>query len=159
MEAMATVPFPRLRIRIALYCLLAVLSLGTLSGCSSQPVATSDLKVGDCFNMPEEVLSGAQPAGQVERVSCKRVHNSQVVGIKKLSGASYPGEKQLYDLALRECPREFQEFAGISYRDSQWDLYPLSPTETSWKDQKERKLTCVALSLPAQKTSLQDLGK
>ena len=156
---MATAPFPRLGIRLALYCLLAALSLGTLSGCASQSVATSDLRVGDCFNMPEEVLSGTQPAGQVDRVNCQLSHNSQVVGIKKLAGASYPGEKQLYDLALQECAREFQKFAGVSYRDSQWDLYPLSPTETSWKDQKERKLTCVALSLPAQKTSLEDLGK
>ena len=151
--------FPRLRTHLALCCVLATLALGALSGCSSQPIATSELEVGDCFNMPEEVLTGTQPAGQVERISCQRSHNSQVVGIKKLTGTAYPGEKQLYDLASKECAREFERFAGASYRDSKWDIYPLSPTETSWKDQRERKLTCVALSLPAQKGSLQDSGK
>lgn len=152
-------PFPRFRPRIAVLCALAVASCGFLSGCASQPVATSDLKVGDCFNMPEEVFTGAQPAGQVEQVDCQHSHNSQVVGIKKLSGSPYPGEKQLYDLALKECAREFESFVGTSYRDSKWDLYPLSPTETTWQDEGERKLTCVALSLPEQKGSLQDSGK
>lgn len=151
--------FPQLRPRLAVLCALVVSSCGFLSGCASQPVATSDLKVGDCFNMPEEVLTGTQPAGQVERVDCEHSHNSQVVGIKKLSGNSYPGEKQLYELALTECAREFESFVGTSFRDSNWDLYPLSPTETTWKDESERKLTCVALNLPEQKGSLQDSGK
>ncbi|WP_288292699.1 septum formation family protein [uncultured Varibaculum sp.] len=151
--------FPRFRPRLTVLCALLVACCGFLSGCTSQPVATSDLKVGDCFNMPEEVLTGTQPAGQVERVDCEHSHNSQVVGIKKLSGNSYPGEKQLYELALTECAREFESFVGTSFRDSKWDLYPLSPTETTWKDEGERKLTCVALSLPEQKGSLQDSGK
>lgn len=151
--------FPRFRPLLTVFCALLVAGCGFLSGCASQPVATSDLKVGDCFNMPEEVLTGTQPAGQVERVDCEHSHNSQVVGIKKLSGNSYPGEKQLYDLALKECAREFEIFVGTSFRDSQWDLYPLSPTETTWQDEGERKLTCVALSLPKQKGSLQDSGK
>lgn len=156
MDAMTTFTFPRLRTRLALCCGLACLSLGALSGCSSQPIATSQLEVGDCFNMSEEVLTGAQPAGQVERVDCTHPHNSQVVGIKKLSGSTYPGQKQLYDLALKQCARDFKSFVGISYRDSKWDLYPLSPTETSWKDKKERKLTCVALTIPEQNSSLKD---
>lgn len=151
--------FPRFRPRLTVLCALLVAVCGFLSGCASQPVATSDLKVGDCFNMPEEVLTGTQPAGQVERVDCEHSHNSQVVGIKKLSGNSYPGEKQLYELALTECAREFESFVGTSFRDSKWDLYPLSPTETTWKDEGERKLTCVALSLPEQKSSLKDSGK
>ncbi|MDU1224522.1 septum formation family protein [Varibaculum cambriense] len=151
--------FPRFRQLLTVLCALLVACCGFLSGCTSQPVATSDLKVGDCFNMPEEVLTGTQPAGQVERVDCEHSHNSQVVGIKKLSGNSYPGEKQLYELALTECAREFESFVGTSFRDSKWDLYPLSPTETTWKDEGERKLTCVALSLPEQKGSLQDSGK
>lgn len=151
--------FPRFRPLLTVFCALLVAGCGFLSGCASQPVATSDLKVGDCFNMPEEVLTGTQPAGQVERLDCEHSHNSQVVGIKKLSGNSYPGEKQLYDLALKECAREFESFVGTSYRDSKWDLYPLSPTETTWQDEGERKLTCVALSLPEQKGSLQDSGK
>lgn len=159
MEAMTAVSFPRLRTRLALSCVLATLTLGALSGCSSQPIATSSLEVGDCFNMPDEVLTGTQPAGQVERVDCSRAHNSQVVGIKKLTGATFPGQKQLYDLALKQCARDFKNFVGISYRDSKWDLYPLSPTETSWKDKAERKLTCVALTIPEQNTSLEDLEK
>ena len=151
--------FPHFKPRLTVLCVLTVACCGFLSGCTSQPVATSDLKIGDCFNMSEEVLTGTQPAGQVERVDCQHSHNSQVVGIKKLSGNSYPGEKQLYDLALKECAREFESFVGTSFRDSKWDLYPLSPTETTWQDEGERKLTCVALSLPEQKSSLKDSGK
>ena len=66
--------------------------------------------------MSEEVLTGTQPAGQVERVDCEHSHNSQVVGIKKLSGNNYPGEKQLYDLALKECAQEFESPSGICIR-------------------------------------------
>lgn len=156
---MSAYPFAQLKRRLTIFCALALANCGFLGGCASQPVATSDLKVGDCFNMAEEVLTGAQPAGQVERVDCQHSHNSQVVGIKKLSGNSYPGQKQLYDLALKECAREFEGFVGISYRDSKWDLYPLTPTETTWQDKGERKLTCAALSLPEQKGSLKDSGK
>lgn len=153
---MTVFTFPRLRTHLGLICALAALSLGALSGCSSQPVATSDLKIGDCFNMSEEVLTGKQPAGQVERVDCNRSHNSQVVGIKSLDGSSFASQKQLYDLALKQCAQDFQDFVGISYRDSRWDLYLLSPTETSSKDEGARKLTCVALTLPPHKTSLQN---
>ena len=102
---MSIFPFPRLRAHLTIVCALTMASLGCLSGCASQPVATSDLKIGDCFNMPEEVLTGTQPAGQVERLSCQRSHNSQVVGIKKLTGTTYPGEKQLYALSSIECAR------------------------------------------------------
>ncbi|WP_122819826.1 septum formation family protein [Varibaculum vaginae] len=156
---MSAFSFPRLRIRLALSAVLVPLSLGFLAGCSSQPIATSELEVGDCFNMPQEVLTGTQPAGQVERVDCSHSHNSQVVGIKELTDTRYPGQKQLYDLALKQCAQDFKDFVGSSYRDSQWDLYPLSPTETSWKDKAERKLTCVALTIPEQKRSLENSKK
>lgn len=67
----------------ALSVLLGALLWGGLTGCSHQ-ISPSSLQVGQCFNASDGVLTNSQPANQISTLSCRRAHNSEVIGIHTL---------------------------------------------------------------------------
>lgn len=140
---------------IRLLATLATLTL-LVTSCSA---ATSTLKVGDCFNASDAVLTGEEHLANVDTISCDRPHNSEVVGIQLLEDGAYPGEQHLAKLTHTFCTDSFKDYVGIPYEDSRYDLYPLNPSQESWDRNDDRIVACIALSLPKRSDSAANTNK
>lgn len=125
------------------------------AGCSH---TTYTLREGECFTASAEMLTGAEQITDVDAVSCTRAHNSEVVGTHPISDTTYPGPEVLVTRAQKLCQEDFRRYVGIDYQASAHDLYPLIPTEDTWKATGARTITCVALTLPATRESLRNAG-
>lgn len=58
--------------------------------------------------------------------------------------------------ADRGCIDRFEEFVGLSYADSVYDVYVLHPTAGSWRLQDDRAVLCAVFD-PAGQTTVPTL--
>lgn len=141
--------------------LVSVTTLGLASaalavgGCSH---ATYQLREGDCFTASDAMLTKGEDVAEIETTSCTRSHNSEVVGVHKLPDGDYPGAQALVERAQSTCEADFKRYVGVGYEDSEFDLYPLLPTEDTWDIKGARTLSCIALSLPPRTQSVRGAG-
>lgn len=105
------------------------------------------------------MLTGTTEISDIDTTSCTRSHNSEVVGTDTLTDATFPGTEALVARAQQVCPEKFEDYVGIAYTESAYDLYPLIPTEKTWEVAGARTITCVALTLPATRESLKGAGE
>lgn len=145
---------PHLRFVIAL--VLGPALLMSLSACSQSAIS---LHVGDCFTAPDAMLVGDEPLTAVETVPCTTAHNSEVVGVKVLPDSSFPNQKELSELTKKFCLESFKQYVGEELYDSEYELYPVAPSEVSWDKAQDRVITCVALTLPERSSSVKDTRK
>ncbi|MDU0968321.1 MAG: septum formation family protein [Actinomycetaceae bacterium] len=145
----------RSRARLALALAAALVVGGGLAGCSH---ASYSLQTGQCFNASANTLTSSTDVNDLSAVSCSHNHNSEVVGVHKLPKGDYPGQDVLVKQAQSDCEKDFRDYVGIGYEESTYDLYPLVPTESTWKMDSSRSIMCVALSLPPTKGSAKDRG-
>lgn len=130
--------------------------LFTLSACSQSAIS---LRVGDCFTAPETVLVGEEPLTAVEVIPCTKSHNSEVVGIKILKDGPFPQQAELSKITKDFCMKSFEEYVGTQLPDSEYELYPVAPSEYSWDKAHDRVITCVALTLPSRTSSVKGTQK
>lgn len=130
-----------------------VLVATVLTGCSEPAV---NLQIGECFNASDADLRAKVPLSSVETVDCEETHNSEIFAVREIKADSYPGAEKLAAEAAGWCPRAFEEYTGTGYNDSDAGIYPLAPSENSWNRFDDRTLSCVALTIPAQKGSLHE---
>lgn len=136
--------------------MIATMSMTFVSGCSSAP---EDLKVGDCFNAPDSVLTGEEHLADVSIISCDKSHNSEVIGVQILPDGAFPGDKKIAQQTFDFCTKAFEKYVGIPYEKSRYDLYPLNPSKESWERNGDRLVACVALHLPPRSDSAEDTHK
>lgn len=143
-------------------------SLGALTGCGllgddgggvperdeegrvTESVEDGDVfavKVGDC-------LGEGADASELSRVTilpCDEPHDSEAYFAFDLDGDEFPGEAALETEAER-CQGEFEKFVGVPPGESSLVINYFRPTETSWKEQDDREILCLA-SDPAGQTT------
>ncbi len=107
-----------------------------LSGCSGNVFS---LEVGDCFNIPGGPNSEMD---NVDRVSCRDLHEFEVYGTFDLTGSSWPGQSTVSRRADEGCVSRFASFVGIGYDDSEWYLWHMTPTQDSWDRGDDREVIC-----------------
>lgn len=127
-----------MRIRAALL-LAALLAVATVA-CTKE-VASAD--VGDCFEEPENV--GA--IEDFETVDCDEPHFGEVYDTFDVEGDDYPGDEAVSQQAQDGCLTSFEEYVGIPYEESIYQIFPISPTEETWNEADDREVICVLTSL------------
>jgi len=60
-----------------------------------------DLAVGDCFLLPP--MTGQTTVTSVLKVSCKQLHNAQIVATVQPYNADYPGNSTILDQSVAMC--------------------------------------------------------
>ncbi|MDO5746683.1 MAG: septum formation family protein [Actinomycetaceae bacterium] len=125
----------------------------SLSACSDSALS---LRVGQCFTASDEVLLLREEITDVAPVPCTKEHNSEVVGVKVLAGGKYPGRDVLAEKTTDFCTKTFRTYVGIDFQDSQYDMYPLTPSEHSWNKAHDRLVSCIALSIPPHSKSIKN---
>lgn len=118
-----------------------------------ETVSSLELRKGDCFIEPK--LGDDGLVGTVTRVPCTRPHDLQVVGNIALPKGRYPGEEVVEERA-DGCLGRFRDFLGIAYEDSRYELTYYTPTAASWRQDRDRTITCLA-EHPRGKKLKQDL--
>jgi hypothetical protein len=101
-------------------------------------VAADDLKVGDCFNIPN-----GSTIKTVEKQPCTESHNAEVIFIGEYTdGTTYPISLSLDRYIQESCGPAFETFVGRAI-DSQPELSVgyFHPTRDGW-DAGDRTITC-----------------
>lgn len=108
--------------------LLLVVALACGSGKS-----VYDLEVGDCI-VPPDTTSEGEGVATVDSVDCSEPHDGEVTAVFDLDidADEYPGEEQVYGLALDGCP---DKLSTVLY-----------PSEESWGE-GDREAVCILESI------------
>lgn len=130
----------RRRIRVAAALSAAGLVGAGLTACASTSVLT--LSVGDCLRSAD--LAAGQ-VSDVATVACSEPHDAEIFAELSLPDGDYPGIQGVRSAAENFCLPALTEWVGVSYLDSDLEVYPLLPTEDSWTGEDDRVILCIAV--------------
>lgn len=100
-------------------------------------VAADDLKVGDCFNVPNGTT-----VQTVEKRPCNESHTAQVIFAGDYDGDSYPISLSLERYIGEKCIPAYEEYLGRDLdSEPQLSVGYFHPTRDGW-DGGDRKVTC-----------------
>lgn len=120
----------------------------TSGGGRTGPISVFDLQVGDCIDTP----TGPTVTG----VPCAQAHDFEVFALFDIAGepgAAYPGDSTVSDLANTGCQGErFTEYIGEDYATSSIYATSLNPSESTWTEQDDREVVCLAMAQTGQLT-------
>lgn len=108
-----------------------------LAGCSSdssETKSTLDLVVGDCFNDVDE-----EQITEVPIVDCATPHDNEVYYLLEVEFDDYP--TNLSELGYNGCLEHFDAFVGEPFEESKYQVYPMTPTSSSWEN-NDREVVC-----------------
>jgi hypothetical protein len=97
------------------------------------------LQVGDCF---DDDTSFEDLVTDVPVVPCDEPHDNEVFQELELPDGAFPGRDAVIETSLLRCIDAFQPFVGISYLESDLEIFPITPSSTSW-DGGDRVVYCV----------------
>jgi hypothetical protein len=92
--------------------------------------------VGVCFN-PQ-----ASPT-RVQEIDCATSHPAEVVGVKLMTDAGYPGDESVDAAAVEFCYEAFAAYIGVEYDDSSLGMRYFYPTQATWA-LGDRQIVCWA---------------
>ncbi|OEJ97951.1 hypothetical protein J116_008925 [Streptomyces thermolilacinus SPC6] len=101
------------------------------------------LRTGDCFNQPGGAVTEKEVM-TVKSVDCAKPHDAEVTGAFQLSGdGAFPGLPAIERQADERCMKIGEQYSLDSWAvpDNAVTYYYL-PTEQSWRELKDRTVTC-----------------
>lgn len=111
-----------------------------------EPIDPALLGVGDCFE--ERVLNGQAQTDFAEsqsvKVDCDDPHRDEVYLVTAMPdepGTPFPGTDEVGAFADDACLGAFEDFVGLDYVDSVWEIGYIVPTEASWP-LPDRRVVC-----------------
>ena len=125
-------------------------SVGFISGCS-QPEQNEtmdatdnadifDLKVGTCFDNEGE--ANEEVVSTIPIRNCNQPHDNEVFYVFKLPDApSYQASEDSINAELDKCADAFNDYVGVDYQESLYELSEFTPTPESWAD-GDREIVC-----------------
>lgn len=95
-----------------------------------------ELAVGDCFDdTTDEQIS------DVPVVDCAEPHDNEVFHVFDVADGDFPGEAALLEEAEATCIPAFEAYVGRDYATSRLDVFPITPTSSSWAG-GDREIVC-----------------
>lgn len=136
----------RLRAVSALSSLLVLALLGTACSGDDNEGERSVINVaprgpGTCLDFGDEV--GAEVT-ELPVVDCAQPHSHEIFSVVLSPEDVYPGFDALEGEAQARCLGAFEDYVGISAFDSELFYSWLVPTLTSWDQEDDREIICVA---------------
>lgn len=104
-------------------------------------VSVFDIKVGDCYQDPEE----SDTVAELTLVDCDAPHDNEIYAFGLYPAGDddpFPDEADLDEFSDEFCTEEFEAYVGIDYQDSIYYITYLQPTEGSWED-GDREVVCI----------------
>jgi uncharacterized RDD family membrane protein YckC len=96
-----------------------------------------ELRVGDCFieDAEEEFIS------TVQVVPCPEPHGAEVYALVTLPDGDFPGQDAINAQGQELCIAEFEDFVGLSYWESMFEVWSMLPAEDAWRA-GDREVIC-----------------
>ena len=132
-----------MRIRL----LLALLAVSLVTVACGDDDSVFNLKVGDCFN---DDPASADVVTSVATVDCAEPHDNEIFFEFSMTDASFPGREATVAAGGQRCVTEFEAFVGLSYEQSDLDLFPITPTTESCAE-GDRVVYCALYALDLSK--------
>jgi hypothetical protein len=120
------------------------------------------LQLGDCLVLPDSMIPGPQGSlaersvqTELQGVPCSASHNGEIVMIDEAffedySDGGFPGFEQLETVESYEaCVTGLDAYTGTVYEETNFDILPLFPDESSWESMDDRELVCIGVTLDA----------
>jgi hypothetical protein len=104
----------------------------------------TDLKVGDCFDVPESVVTDAVLKG-VQHHPCGDPHTAEVIftGFVPGTNEAYPDDASFSAFARTLCFPAYRDYRGRDYEaDLGYHVSTVAPTADGWKT-GDRGFTCL----------------
>lgn len=106
------------------------------------------LKLGDC-----KMSSSQGLVSDADVVPCDQPHDEEVYFEYTMPDGEY-SEEAINAASEEQCTGDgFTNFVGIGFNESELNVYPLTPTETTWNDYNDRVIQCI-ISDPAGQISV-----
>ena len=102
-----------------------------------------DLRVGDCFDLPPEVVT-ATVLKEVQHRPCSTAHSAELLFVGSVQGANdeYPTVPQFLAFVKAECSPAYRDYTGREYdTDLTYEMKMLWPTADGWAA-GDRALRC-----------------
>ena len=112
------------------------------------------MRVGDCFDDPQELLDSETGTAEFEDVGglpCSDPHDNEVYAVFDVSFEAFPGEEGMSDVATDKCLQRFEDFVLRSYDESILDIFPIYPSADSWSRLDDREVICAVYHLEGEK--------
>lgn len=107
-----------------------------------------DLEVGTCF---DDTDTEATEVSDVPVVDCSEPHDNEVFAVFDYTASdTFPGSSAMNDAAQESCVAEFEAYVGLSYQESDLNVFPITPTQGSWDD-GDREIVCALYNLDLSK--------
>src|SRR5262249_35056584 len=102
-------------------------------------------RAGDCMQRPRDVNTASAWPDLVTAVPCTERHIAEVIysGNYWPAAMAFPGNPTIYRQAAKRCVKIFHTYDGISYADSEYTGYDITPQGRPDWNQGDRLLTCV----------------
>lgn len=104
------------------------------------------IEVGNCF---DQLPAPAQQPYAVLVIPCAERHLYEVFALATYAdpevpakGTIYPGDLVVANRADQQCLAGFEEFIGIEWPASDYELQSWWPTEESWTTKNDRHIVC-----------------
>lgn len=97
--------------------------------------AVTDLEVGDCVDLPSG-FEDEDEVGRVKTFECTEPHDAEVFSVGDLGDGDdpYPSMRDIEDLMAEACLPDFEDYVGLSYEQSVYEVYRFYPLEETWED-------------------------
>jgi Septum formation len=100
-------------------------------------VAADDLKVGDCFDVPNGTTIQT-----VEKHPCSERHDAEVIFVGEHTGTTYPISLTLDSFVEESCVPAFETYVGHAIEsDGELSIGYFYPSRDGW-DSGDRTITC-----------------
>jgi hypothetical protein len=119
----------------------------TIPGSNNAPgvIDLADLKVGDCISPTDKDLF----VSDMEVIDCREPHDMQVAGrftFAEAVGVEYPGFVAVQQDAYKQCQPAFEQFTGVAFFDSPYDISTVTPSAATWAD-GDRDTICLIVNI------------
>ncbi len=105
---------------------------------------------GKCYNLPE-AANEAGDVGSASEIDCEELHDIEVYQTRQEADSSFPGDLVLDERSIDFCLSAFEDFVGVEYEVSIYDLFYLYPSSESWAQQDDRQTVCGLTSLDGER--------
>ena len=127
--------------------LMTILALSLVVAACGGDKSVFDLAVGDCF---DDDPDAGDAVSSVATVDCGEPHDNEIYFEYSMTDAAFPGREATTQSAAERCIAEFEGFVGLSYQESDLDIFPITPTQESWGD-GDRVVFCALYALDLSK--------
>jgi hypothetical protein len=105
-----------------------------------------DVRVGDCFNDPPDLISSADALIEsFVAVPCSEPHDNEVYALVDHPAGDdqpFPGIDALDEYGAGVCFSAFRPYVGRSYESSELDFFSFTPSEEGWERIDDREIIC-----------------